>query len=159
MSGLKKGDVVLKIRLRWESSLMVILCALSLVGCPAQVPSISNPGAQTNLQPTAQKQCGNLSLTINWPNRQLAGFNTQVIPTTTNALVVWVRDGSTLLDQKTIVRATGTASASVNFSLKAGNNYSVEAKAYRESSPSDTSTAIARGTANVNILLAQTTNT
>lgn len=143
------------------SPCLAVLATFILGGCPAINPSVTGNkplSAQNSSQVTSQM--GTLALTILWPKRELPGFNTQAIPANTNAFVIWVRDGATLLDKRTVTRTAGATAADVNISLKAGNNYSIEAKAYQESNPDpDVNTAIAQANGTFNIRPSQISDT
>lgn len=149
-------------------TLLTCAVALGLVGCtvrtlpitpvgsaPAGGSKIERPGDVTVAPP--QDEYGSLALEIAWPERP--AYATQVIPTSTNALIVTLRSAGTsgtILAQRTIARQAGQTTASETFQLKAANNLSLEVQAYKESAPDyATSQPTARGTANFNIVRSQ----
>lgn len=139
---------------------LAILTAFILGGCPAIIPSIAGNKPLSSQTSQVTSQMGTLSLTIQWPKRELPGYNTQTIPNSTNAFVIWVRDGNTLLDKRTVARTAGATATDVKIDLKAGNNYSIEAKCYRETNPDpDVHTAIAQANGTVNIRPSQVADT
>lgn len=143
-------------------SILSILFSGFLVGCVANTPQLLNPHQPASSQAASFIQpvddYGNLRLVVRWPSRSVAGYQTKVIPTTTNALVIWVRQGDTELDKQVIARTEGETTATASFRLKAANNLSLEVRAYRESAPDpDVNTAIAQGTANANVIRAKLT--
>lgn len=127
----------------------------SLVSLPTTVSGVSEAGADhgtttvTDGQPVSEY--GSLQLTIRWPERP-SGYQTALIPTTTNSLVIKVASGSTIVGQTTVTRVGSETTATANLPLKADNNLSVEVKAYHESAPvPNGAVPIALGTAVVNI--------
>lgn len=141
------------------------LVAAGLLGCTsrpvslqAPLPALSAPATAPAAAGPAAEEYGSLSLEIRWPDRP--AYGAQVIPTSTNALILTLRGpgvtfgtpGPVLL-QETIARQPGAALVSKTYKLKAANNLSLEVLAYQESAPDyATSKPIARGTGNVNIV-------
>lgn len=133
-------------------ALLVLLFAGLLSGCLSNVPQMLAPANQASSVVHPVDEYGNLRLVVRWPNRNLPGYQTQLIPLTTNSLVIWVRQGETELARQVVTRNEGTETATASFRLKAANNLSVEVKAYRELTPNENvNTAIAQGTTNANI--------
>lgn len=138
-------------------TLILLGCIVSLTGCPILLMAPdSTPSTGTTTQTQSQK--GTLELVIKWPLRQVQGFNTQAIPLSTNALVVWVRNGNNLVEKKTIKREPSNSTTTTKLTLQPNNNLAIETKAYRETEPNtDVNEAIARGTATANVLADNTT--
>ncbi|MBM3267760.1 MAG: IPT/TIG domain-containing protein [Candidatus Sericytochromatia bacterium] len=78
---------------------------------------------------------GTLNLTIYWPVRNPRTFRPATIPDTTQTIVLQTKQGETQLREDVIARPAGAATSSISFSLPAGNNYALVARAYRETAP------------------------
>lgn len=144
---------------------LILIAAVSfgLIGCTVR------PGAFVPLPPTASgvadgvapkvdgeaskpvSEYGTLTLTIRWPERP-EGYQTALIPTSTNALTIKVSSGSTVVAETTVTREANATTATANLSIKAANNLSVQVLAYRDAGPVPVGAqAIAQGAATVNI--------
>ncbi len=153
--------------------LLVAAVSFGMVGCTVRPGSlVSLPVATTGAsavsaaqpEPVAEQgqtpvsEYGTLSLTVRWPERP-TGYQTALIPTSTNTLVIKVSSGSTEVASATVTRQVGASTATANVPLKAGNNLSVEVLAYREAAPvPEGAEPTARGTANVNITRSRKTS-
>lgn len=125
-------------------------------GASGAVSSQAGPAGGEAASPVSEY--GILTLNIRWPDRP-EGYQTALIPTTTSALTIKVLDGTTVVGETTVTREAGASSATANLPLKAANNLSVEVKAYREAAPvPNGATAIAQGTAVVNIVRSKKTS-
>jgi len=144
--------------------LLAAAVSFGLVGCTVHPGSlVSLPTTGNTVAPSGQtapageqaqdpvNEYGTLSLTIRWPERP-SGYQTALIPTSTNALTIQVKSGDTVVGETTVTREPNASTATAALPLKAANNLSVEVLAYRESAPlPENATPIARGTTNVNI--------
>ena len=99
---------------------------------------------------------GSLILQIRWPELDRPGFHAALLPTTTQAIAVWVRAGSQdLLATPRIVQRQGEeATVSVEIQVPEALNLAIEARAYRQANPDVAAdTPIARGfAAGVNVV-------
>lgn len=124
----------------------------------ATAGSEAAPASASDAAQAPVSEYGTLQLTIRWPERP-SGYQTALIPTSTNALTIKVASGSTVIGSATVSRNEGETTASAVMSLKAANNLSVEVLAYREASPVPTGASpIAQGTGNVNITRSKKTS-
>lgn len=153
--------------------ILVAGLVVALVGCTARPgafvslpPSVTGGEAAGGSQGAAASgdvqapvsEYGTLTLSIRWPDRP-EGYHTALIPTSTNALAIKVSSGSTVVGETTVSRVGDQETATANLSLKAGNNLSVEVRAYRETAPiPQGASPIAQGTATVNIARSKKTS-
>lgn len=129
---------------------------VTTAGAPAVSAAQPESGAEQAQLPASEY--GTLSLTVRWPERP-TGYQTALIPTSTNTLVIKVSSGSTEVASASVTRQAGASTATANVPLKAGNNLSVEVLAYREAAPvPEGAEPTARGTANVNITRSRKTS-
>lgn len=153
---------------------LILAAAVSfgLVGCtvrPGSLVSLPPTTTDTTVSSAGQtmaddqapvSEYGTLQLTVRWPERP-TGYQTALLPTSTNTLVIRVSSGSTEVGSTVVVRDPNASTATATMALKAANNLSVEVLAYREaiSLPvPEGVTPIARGTANVNITRSRKTS-
>lgn len=106
-------------------------------GVGAPLPGMDSTVPAGALSPASEY--GSLTLSVRWP--QQTGYQTALLPTSTNALGITIRQGAALLTQEVITRLPGQTTATASLQLKAANNLSVEVKAYREADP-DLATAV-----------------
>lgn len=153
--------------------LLAAVVSLGLMGCTVRpgsfvsLPTSSGgapvgaevpPAAMPDQAQAPVSEYGTLQLTIRWPERP-TGYQTSLIPSSTNALTIKVASGSTVVGSTSVSRNEGEATATATMSLKAADNLSVEVLAYREADPIPNSASpIAQGTANVNITRSKKTS-
>lgn len=131
-----------------------------VIGSPSAVgtvePAMEPAGPQETVPATPQGY-GWLNLSVRWPEQP--GYNVALLPTTTNALVIWIKKDGMALGTPTIVsRQPNATQATTSIRVEAASNLSVEIKAYRETSP-DLATAvpIAQNTGVVNVVRSKVT--
>lgn len=133
------------------SRALTLALSVGLVGCTVKsMPAISDVGTLTGAsnvssapsveQPAATSQTpvapayGWLNLSIRWPEQ--TGYNVALLPTTTNAIVIWVKSaGVDVIAPTVISRQPGATTATASIRVEAALNLSVEIKAYREAAP------------------------
>ncbi|HEY9898635.1 MAG TPA: hypothetical protein V6D00_05590 [Pantanalinema sp.] len=110
-----------------------------LVGCrPAgviQLPTTQGGASQGGaLQQDAQARKGSLSIAVKWPERSLPGFNAQVIPKTTKALLLGIADANDNQVYYELIQRPeqGTDPARREIFLNEGNGYKVKVEAYED---------------------------
>lgn len=154
--------------------ILAALVSLGMVGCmlkPApfveptgRAPSIESPAtaaapettdaAQVGVVPASEY--GTLTLSVRWP--QQTGYQTALLPTSTNTLGIWVKQGTSTLKREVLTRVPGQPTATASLKLQAANNLSVEVKAYREFEPNlDTAVPIAQKSGTFNITRSKNT--
>lgn len=107
----------------------VSVSPLAAVG-PTEAPLAAAPAAEVS------QAHGWINLRIRWPEQEPTGFEVAAIPTTTNALAVWVKLGGINLGQPTILtRQPNLSVATASIRVEAAEGLSVEVKAYREPAP------------------------
>lgn len=113
-------------------------------------------GAETS----ASQGLGLLAVRILWPNRDLPGFQMQVIPTRTTTLRLRVlNSGGERVAERLIPRLIASPAGSASIALLAATGYTIVADAFQENIPTETSTPIAAGTAaNIFIRKSKTTS-
>jgi sugar lactone lactonase YvrE len=94
-----------------------------------------SPGAPADGQGAGQaaSEFGNLRISVIWPDgpgHDLRGYQAQLIPNSTSRIDLSVKAGSTTVATASVVRQAGQATASADVLLQAGNNLSLEARAY-----------------------------
>lgn len=134
-----------------KRNVSISLATVLLAGCiqvlptsqPISVPLARHPQSLVPpdqvppqvVEPEALTGEGTIELNIRWPKRDDANFQAQAIPISTNALIVTVAKGDEILDRATVKRNPGASTATLNLTLKAANNLSIDVKAYREQDP------------------------
>lgn len=154
-----------------KALIFTVALTFGLVGCsmrpgnfvPLPITSLGSVGTEAATTPgagpsqTAAVQYGTLQLAVRWPELP-SGYQTALIPTTTNTLTVKVTSGSTILGETSVSRLANQATATATMSLKAGNNLALQVLAYHETVPvPDTASPVARYDGNVNIVPSQKT--
>lgn len=143
-----------------------IALSLGLLGCStATLPEIPRTPATvtqpSGIAPTvlpateAAGAHGWINLRIRWPEQESPGYQVTALPTTTQAIAVWVKQGGVTLGEPTIVsRQSGNTVATASLRVEAAEGLSVELKAYREAAPDlFVDEPIAQGTAaNITVL-------
>ncbi len=149
------------------SRALTLALSVGLVGCTlktvpvvteapkgtAQVVTDTEPALVVSGAETPQADYGWLNLTIRWPE-PVPGYQVALLPATTNAIAVWVKQGaSTVAGPVVVSRSSGATTVSKSIRVEAASNLSVEVKAYRESTP-DVATAvpIAQGTGTTSVV-------
>lgn len=133
------------------SRAMTLALSVGLVGCtftsPPSLPATpigvapATVAAPTLAVTPLPADHGWLNLTIRWPDLE-AGYNVALLPTTTQAIAVWVKKNGVTLGEPTIIsRQPGATKATASIRVEAATNLSVEIKAYREAAP-DLATAV-----------------
>lgn len=150
------------------SRALTLALSVGLVGCTVQPLSLTLPGSSSTAQdvsgkapestsqqvlPAATKDYGWLNLSIRWPERDESGYQVSLLPTTTSAIAVWIKNDAGVIGEPTLItRASGSTKATTSIQVEAADNLSVEIKAYREASPDlDTAIPIAQNSGVVNV--------
>lgn len=132
------------------SRVLALGLSVGLAGCTAKtMPAVTELGAlagtsnvaapaaaQPATQPTVEPAAGYgwLNLRIRWPEQP--GYSVALLPTTTQAIAVWVKQGGVNVVTPTVIsRQAGATSATASIRVEAATNLSVEIKAYREAAP------------------------
>ncbi len=108
------------------------------------------PGAAPGAMDAPAPRMASLLVRVQWPKRDLPGFQAASIPTTTNTLVIKVTGSGRDPVIQQVSRPAGPATDPVvkTIDIPEGNSLTVEVKAYREQAPvADSAVAIAQGTA------------
>lgn len=152
------------------SRALTLALSVGLVGCTVKtMPIVGEPAASPQVAPASAPQAaevvaapdtrefGWLNLSVRWPQQD--GYQVALLPTTTSALSISVKNNGVLVSGPTIVsREPGALKATASIRVEAANNLSVEIKAYRESNPNlSTAVAIAQKTGVVNVIRSKVT--
>lgn len=110
---------------------LVLTLALGMVGCSFWgAPSGISPSTSPKLA-TAVRISGTLRITIKWPN---SNYNTNLLPDSTNRVVIKVKQGATTIATKEVSRAA-EPSISTSLDVDAGSGYTLEVDGLRDSTP------------------------
>lgn len=107
-----------------------------LVGCrPAgvlQLPTTGGASMGATVQQDPQARKGSLAIAVKWPELSRPGFNTQVIPRTTKALLITIGDADNHLVYEELIKRPeyGSDPARREIPLNVGTGYVVQVKAY-----------------------------
>lgn len=108
-----------------------------VVGCrPAGMLTLPTPQGGPSqgavVQQDAQARKGSLSIAVKWPERSLPGFNAQVIPKTTKALVLEIKDAEDSRVYYELIKRPeqGTDPARREIFLNEGAGYKVTVEAF-----------------------------